>query len=195
MLVVGGLSEENWELHLGVPDERFTSAEGARNVLCSIVAEMKALNIDSKAYMHRTVDGLLHEVPELVARQQHLKTRLAQWYRLFTYLKAIHGSNVDVAAALLLMTYTIVFIEKEAILDFDQGVYDAYGSVFAQIIDLAAAALAWTRNSEGKQPPFKFELGVFLPLFITGLKYPFPEPRRQGLCALRPLIWWPYSLG
>lgn len=60
MLIVGGLSEENWELHLGVPDERFTSAEGARNVLCSVVAEMKALNIDSEAYMHRTADGRLH---------------------------------------------------------------------------------------------------------------------------------------
>ncbi|KAJ5252336.1 hypothetical protein N7489_002746 [Penicillium chrysogenum] len=101
VLIVGGLSEENWELHLGVPDERFTSAEGARNVLCSVVAEMKALNIDSEAYMHRTADGRLH-------RQQHLKTRLAQWYRLFTYLKAMHGQNVDVAAALLLRTYTSV---------------------------------------------------------------------------------------
>ncbi|KAJ5267991.1 Protein of unknown function DUF3468 [Penicillium chrysogenum] len=106
VLIVGGLSEENWELHLGVPDERFTSAEGARNVLCSVVAEMKALNIGSKAYMHRTADGRLH-------RQQHLKSRLAQWYRLFTYLKAIHGQNVDVAAALLLMAYTIVFVEKK----------------------------------------------------------------------------------
>ncbi|KAJ5395545.1 Protein of unknown function DUF3468 [Penicillium crustosum] len=181
VFITNGLSEETWGLHLAVPDERFTSTEEARNVLCSIVAEMKALDIDTKAYIRRPADGQLHEISELLARQQHLKTRLIQWYRLFTYLKSIHGSNVDGATALLLMTYTSVFIEAEAMLDFDQGVYDAYESEFAQIIDLAPTAVAWTRSSEGKQPPFMFEMGVFLPLFITGLKCPFPELRRQAL--------------
>ncbi|CAI7588091.1 unnamed protein product [Penicillium glandicola] len=181
VFIANGLSEENWDLHLAVSDERFTSTEEARNVLCSIVAEMKALNIDSKAYIHQTTDGRLHEVSELVARQQRLKTRLAQWYRLFTQLKPIHDPNIDGATALLLMTYTSVFVETEAMLDFDQSIYDAYESKFAQIIELAPTAVAWTRSSEGKQPPFMFEMGVFLPLFITALKCPFPELRRQAL--------------
>lgn len=181
VFISNGLSEESWDLHLAVPDERFTSIEEARNVLCSIVAEMKALGIDSKAYIHRTADGRLHEVSELVARQQRLKHRLGQWYHLFTHLKSIHGPNVDGETALLLMTYTSVFIETEAMLNFDQSVYDAYESKFAEIIDLAPTAVAWTRSSEGKQPPFMFEMGVFLPLFITGLKCPFPELRRQAL--------------
>ncbi|KAJ5592867.1 hypothetical protein N7537_009771 [Penicillium hordei] len=181
VFITNGLSEEAWGLHLAVPDERFTSTEEARNVLCSIVAEMKALDIDSKAYIRRPTDGQLHEMSGLVARQQHLKTRLVEWYRLFTYLQSIHGSNIDGATALLLMTYTSVFIEAEAMLNFDQGVYDAYESEFAQIIDLAPTAVAWTRSSEGEQPPFMFEMGVFLPLFITGLKCPFPELRRQAL--------------
>lgn len=181
VFITNGLSEETWGLHLAVPDERFTSTEEARNVLCSIVAEMKALDIDSKAYIRRPTDGQLHEISGLVTRQQRLKTRLVQWYRLFTYLKTINGSNVDGATALLLMTYTSVFIEAEAMLNFDQGVYDAYEAEFAQIIDLAPTAVAWTRSSEGKQPPFMFEMGVFLPLFITGLKCPFPELRRQAL--------------
>ncbi|KAJ6178486.1 Protein of unknown function DUF3468 [Penicillium mononematosum] len=45
---------------------------------------------------------------------------------------------------------------------------------------LAPTALAWTRNPEGKQPPFMFEMGVFLPPFITGLKCPFLELRCQA---------------
>ena len=93
----------------------------------------------------------------------------------------MHVSNVDGATALLLMTYTSVFIEAEAMLSFDQGVYDAYEFEFAQIIDWAPIAIAWTRSSEGKQPQFMFEMGVFLPLFITGLKCPFPRLRRQAL--------------
>ncbi|KAJ5143219.1 uncharacterized protein N7515_002006 [Penicillium bovifimosum] len=181
VFIANGLSEETWDLYLAVPDERFTSIAEARNILCSIVVDMKALNIDSKAYLRRTADGRLLEISELVARQQRLKNRLAQWYRLFTYLKSMHGSNVDGATALLLMIYTSVFIEAEVMLNPHPGAYDAYESEFAQIIDLAPAAVTWTRGSEGKQPGFMFEMGVFLPLFITGLKCPFPELRRQAL--------------
>lgn len=181
IFMANGLSEESSDLPFTVPDERFTSIQEARNVLYSIVAELKALRIDSKAYLRRTADAQLHEVSELVARQQCLKTRFAHWYRIFTDLKPIPGSNIDGAAALLLMTYMSVFIEAEAVLNPDQGVYDAYESEFAQIINLAPTAVAWTRSSEGKQPPFMFEMGVFLPLFITGLHCPFPDLRRQAL--------------
>ncbi|QQK47906.1 Multicopper oxidase, copper-binding site [Penicillium digitatum] len=163
VFITTGMSDESWNYHLAVPDERLTSTEGARNVLYSIVAEMKALDVDSKAYMRRTAEGQPHE------------------YHLFTSLKPMHVSNVDGATALLLMTYTSVFIEAEAMLSFDQGVYDAYEFEFAQIIDWAPIAIAWTRSSEGKQPQFMFEMGVFLPLFITGLKCPFPRLRRQAL--------------
>ncbi|OQE16833.1 hypothetical protein PENFLA_c026G06331 [Penicillium flavigenum] len=74
-----------------------------------------------------------------------------------------------------------VFIKTEVMLYSDQGVYNVYESEFAQIIGLAPTTLAWTRKPEGKQPPFMFEMGVFLPPFITGLKCPLPELRRQAL--------------
>lgn len=182
-VLIGSESLESRGLHLTLPDEQFTSIQEARDVLCSIIAEMKTLNIDSKAYLRQTAYGQLLKVSDLLARQQHLKNRLAQWNCLFTHLTFIHGSNVNIdgAIAILLMTYTSVFIEAEAMMSFDQGMYDAYEYEFAQIIDLAPIAVAWTRNSEGKQPPFMFEIGVFLPLFITGLKCPFPEIRRQAL--------------
>jgi hypothetical protein len=183
VLVANESLEETQVLHLALPEGYFTSIQEVRDVLYSIVAETKTLNIDSKAYIRRTAYGQLHKVSELLARQQRLKTRLAQWNRLFSHFKSMHGSNVNIDGAIstLLMIYTSVFIEAGAMLSFDQGIYDTYEYEFAQIIDLAPSAVAWTRNSEGKQPPFMFEMGVFLPLFVTGLKCPFPELRRQAL--------------
>ncbi|KAJ5972307.1 uncharacterized protein N7479_002225, partial [Penicillium vulpinum] len=156
------------DLYLAVLDKRFISIKEVRNVLCSIVAEIKAFKIDTKAYLHLISDSQLHKVSELVARQQRLKTRLS-------------FSNIDSATTLLLIIYTSVFIKAEAILNLNQSVYNAYESKFAQIIDLAPTAVVYIHSSGGKQPPFIFEIGVFLSLFITGLKYPFPKLRSQVL--------------
>ncbi|CRG88698.1 hypothetical protein PISL3812_05732 [Talaromyces islandicus] len=180
VLITSESLEESIGLHLSLPYERFASIQEARNILYSIVAEVKTLNTDAKAYLRRTAYGQLHKVPALLAKQQRLRDRLAKWNHLFTY-KFMHDPNSDGTIATLLMTYTSIFIETEATLSFDQSTYDAYESEFAQIIDLAPTAVAWTRNSEGKQPPFTFEMGVFFPLFVTGLKCPFPKLRRQAL--------------
>jgi hypothetical protein len=185
VLIMNGESDECWDLDLAVPDATFVSIDQARNVLCGIVAEMKALNVDCKAYLRLTGDSCLHEVPDLVTRQHHLRSRLLHWHRLFTCLEPVQDTSVDGATALLLMTYTGVFIESEACLNPDQSVYDSYEYEFTQIVDWAPIAVAWTRSSDGKQPPFMFEMGVFLPLFITGLKCPFPQLRRRAIQYLR----------
>jgi hypothetical protein len=65
------------------------------------------------------------------------------------------------------------------------NLYDSYEYGFAQIVDWASIAVAWTRSSDGKQPHFMFEMGVFLPRFITGLKCPFPQLRRRAIRCLR----------
>lgn len=181
VFVTNGVSDECWELDLDVPDKCFVSIGEARNVLCGIVAELKTLNIDSKAHLRLTGDSRLHEVPELDARKQRLKSRLHQWHHLFTLLQPVQDTSVDGATTLLMMTYTSVWIEAEACLYADQSVYDSYEHEFSQIINWAPTAVAWTRSSDGKQPPFMFEMGVFIPLFITGLKCPFPQLRRRAL--------------
>ncbi|KAJ6120969.1 transcriptional regulator family: Fungal Specific TF [Penicillium sp. IBT 18751x] len=185
VLIMNGASDVSWDLNLAVPDESFASIEEARDVLCGIMAEMKALNVDCKAYLRMTGDARLHEVSDLATRQQHLKSRLSQWSRLFTSLEPVQDTSIDGATALLLMTYTGILIESEACLNPDQSIYDSYEYEFAQIVNWAPIAVAWTRSSDGKQPPLMFEMGVFLPLFVTGLKCPFPLTRRKAIQCLR----------
>ncbi|KAJ5126738.1 transcriptional regulator family: Fungal Specific TF [Penicillium atrosanguineum] len=185
VFIMDGVSDGCWDLNLAMPDESFVSIDEARNVLCGIVTEMKFLNVDCKAYLRLTGDSRLHEVPDLATRQQRLKSRLNQWYRLFTCLEPVQDTSIDGATALLLMTYTGVLIESEACLNPDQSKFDSYELEFARIVEWAPIAVAWTRSSDGKQPPFMFEMGVFLPLFITGLKCPFPQLRRLAIQYLR----------
>lgn len=186
VLIMNGVSDDEcWDLNMAVPDESFVSIDEARNVLCGIVTEMKALNVDCKAYLRLTGDSRLHKAPELATRQQRLKSRLSQWYRLFTCLEPVQDTSIDGATALLLMTYTGVLIESEAGINPDQSIYDSYEHEFARIVNWAPIAVAWTRSSDGKQPPLIFEMGVFLPLFITGFKCPIPQLRRRAIQYLR----------
>lgn len=190
LIVVGG-SEDCWDLNPITSCSGFASIDDARNVLCGIVAEMKTLDTDAKAYWKQTDDARRNWSPGLVARQNHLEERLEHWYRLFLSLERMQISHLpgdaatnDGAVALLLMTHASVLIEIKTCLDPDQTAYDAYETEFARILDLAPAAIASTLLVDNKQPPFMFEMGVFLPLFITALKCPFPQLRRRALYFL-----------
>ncbi|KAJ5983273.1 transcriptional regulator family: Fungal Specific TF [Penicillium waksmanii] len=187
-LIVEEKPDDCWDLNPTVSYAGFASIDDARNVLCGIVAEMKTLDVDAKVYWKQTHDARRNRSPVLVARQNHLAERLEHWYRLFHALERMQISTLpgnvvsnDGAIALLLMTYTSVLIEIKTCLDPDQTAYDAYEAEFAQILDLAPVAIASTRLADEKQPPFMFEMGVFLPLFITALKCPFPQLRRRAL--------------
>ncbi|KAJ5167321.1 transcriptional regulator family: Fungal Specific TF [Penicillium canariense] len=188
VLINDGSSRDGWNLNLIAPSECFGSIDEARNVLCGIVAEMKTLNNATKSHWKQAAESRKYEVPFLEAKQQHLKQRLGHWHRRLMSLKSseISGSNevvssIDGATALLLMTYTSVLIEIETSLSTDQTAYDAHEPEFNQILRYAPAAIESTRSSNGKQPPFLFETGVFLPLFITALKCRIPQLRRQAL--------------
>lgn len=189
-LIVEGGPKECWALNPINSYAGFVSIDDARNVLCGIVAEMKNLDDDVKAYWKQTHDARRNRSPGLVARQNHLEKRLENWYRLFDSLECMKTSSLpgdavtNDGAAALLMTYTGVLIEIKTCLDPDQTAYDAYETEFAQILDLAPVAIASTRLVDDKQPPFMFEMGVFLPLFITALKCPFPQLRRRALFFL-----------
>lgn len=160
----------------------------ARNVLCGIVAEMKTLDNATKLHWKQAVASHEHEALGLEAKRDQLRRELGRWHRLFMSFNASNtpGSQnalgtVDGASALLLMTYTSIFIEIETILCTDQAAYDEYELEFRQILEYSSAAIAATRSPDGTQPPLMFEIGVFLPLFITALKCRFPQLGRQAL--------------
>lgn len=191
-LIIDGGSDNCRDLNSLTLLPGFTSMDEARNSLCEIVAGMKFLDVDAKGYWQQAPEARQNKLSRLLARQRELKSRLDHWYGLFTSLGCIQAPNTlsrtitnDGAVALLLMTYMSVLIEITACLDPDQTAYDAYETEFTQIIDLAPVAIASTRLADGEQPPFMFEMGVFLPLFITALKCPFPQVRRRALHLLR----------
>lgn len=172
---------------LDVVSVQSNSIDEARNSLCGIVAEMKALNIDAKSYWRQPADFRIREISVLEWRQQQLQSRLHQWFHSFMGLGSMRNTSPrqaaasDGATALLLMTHNSVLIETETMLKPDQAAYDDYEVEFTQILDYASTAITSTQNSDGKQPPFVFEMGVFLPLFITALKCRFPQLRRRAL--------------
>ncbi|KAJ5578568.1 transcriptional regulator family: Fungal Specific TF [Penicillium hispanicum] len=188
VLINNGIMEDSRGLDLIILDEHFTSMDDARNVLCGIVAEMKTLNLATRAHWKKPTDTRRREAFALVARQGQLENRLHHWHRLFktskfrtiSHPQPVAGSDTG-ETALLYMTYISVLIETRTCLNTDQAAYDDYELEFAQILDCASTAIAATRNSDGKQPPFLFEMGVFLPLFVAALKCRSPQLRRQAL--------------
>lgn len=183
-----GSSDQYWGLDTAMPTERFACIDEARNALCGIIAGMKTLNIAIKAHWKRAAASRENQLPALEAKRDHLKEQLDHWHRIFMSFKSSHTSNsqkcvesIDGPSALLLMTYTSVLIEIETILSADQAAYDEFEHEFSQLLNYAVTPIAATRSPDGTQPPFTFEMGVFLPLFITALKCRFPRLRREAL--------------
>ena len=187
VLINSDTVDHHGSFDLDVASVQSNSIDEARNSLCGIVAEMKTLNIDVKSYLRQRAEFRIREISVLEWRQQRLQSRLQQWLHFFMCLESIRNiaprqvAASDGATALLLMTYNSVLIETETMLKPDQAAYDDYEDEFRQILDYASTAITSTQNSDGKQPPFMFEMGVFLPLFITALKCRFPQLRRRAL--------------
>lgn len=182
-LIIDGDPNSRWSFDPVSLDMRLTTVEEARDVLHGIVADMKIFNIDTKRHWSNTPEGHVHDTTALVERQANIKYRLDQWYQSFTSIMPLE--HHEGGTALLLMTYFGVFIEVQTCLDPDQMAYDAYEAEFAQIIHYAPTAIESTRSPTGHQPPFMFEVGPFLPLFITALKCRFPQLRRNALRFLQ----------
>ncbi|KAJ5747087.1 transcriptional regulator family: Fungal Specific TF [Penicillium nucicola] len=163
----------------------------ARNRLLGLVAEWKNLNTNIKSQF-TAFNAEIHDLAALLVRQEVLEQRLNSWYASFmTLISTRHinlypdANDIDGFTSLLLMTYISILIETKASLITDEMTYDAYEYQFTQILEYAPKAINETRNLDGSQPYFMFEMGVFLPLFITALKSRFPHLRRQALRFLQ----------
>ncbi|KAJ5786676.1 transcriptional regulator family: Fungal Specific TF [Penicillium pulvis] len=185
LITSGAPSNFNWPLDISPSIVRLTTLDEARNVLNGIVAEMKKFNIDTKQHWKYPADRRLRDAQGLATKQRQLKDSLNLWHESFLSLATSdQDASEGGGTALLLMTYFSVLIEIQTCLDPSQAAYDKFEAEFRQIINYASVAIAATRNTDGHQPPFIFEMGVFLPLFITALKCRFPQLRRQALSLL-----------
>ncbi|KAJ5088698.1 transcriptional regulator family: Fungal Specific TF [Penicillium angulare] len=181
-LITDGTSSTDWSFDPDPVNMQVKSIEEARNVLCNIVTDMKSLNIETKRHWNLPAEKRANNISDLASRRSSLKNRLSHWHQSFTSLPNFDQDSGG--SALLLMTFTSVLIEIETCLDSNQMTYDNFEAEFTQIIDYATTAISSTRSPEGNQPRFVFEVGVFLPLFITALKCRFPRIRRRALQLL-----------
>lgn len=209
LISTDGELSESWALDHTDINKTFTTTNEARNVLLGLVAEWKILNKDIKHNM-----GHLNEVNipgssafTIQRRQLHLEACLLDWHTTFMSMMSPRYTGIyppaqcsDDSTCLLMMTYMSILIETRTSLALSEMVYDEYEAEFSQILQYAPKALNATRSSDGSQPDFMFEMGVFLPLFITALKCRHPQLRRralkflldappvQGLCMCAPVV-------
>ncbi|CAG7973531.1 unnamed protein product [Penicillium salamii] len=170
----------------------FMSIIEARNALVGLVAEWKILNKHVKDSLEQLDERHIPEPSSPIQnRQRNLKDRLMAWHRSFISMISTHNpapclspQNSDGPTSLLMMTYLSIWIETQTSLAFNEMPYDNYEAEFTQILQYTPKALNATRTLDGSQPGFMFEMGVFLPLFVTALKCRNPKLRRQALSFL-----------
>ena len=79
------------------------------------------------------------------------------------------------------MIHKIFQILTRTCLNMDETIYDSYEPEFADMLTHAPIALAATAGEDGRQPPFVFDMGISMPLFVTVLKCRSPAVRRRAL--------------
>ncbi|CAG7918931.1 unnamed protein product [Penicillium olsonii] len=196
---------ESWATDCTEMRKQFDSITEARNALADLVGEWKILNRRVKDSLEQ-LDGRICETSSATQqRRDNLERRLMAWYTSFVPMVSAQDlypspQQSDGPTSLLLMTYISILIETQTSLAFNEMVYDKYDAEFTHILEYAPKALGATRTLDGRQPGFMFEMGVFLPLFITALKCRNPKLRRQalkflldappvqGLCMCSPVV-------
>jgi hypothetical protein len=89
-------------------------------------------------------------------------------------------SHLGIIAGLI-MFRKIFLILTRTCLNTSEMIYDDHEADFTEIVELAPMPLAGTATEDKKQPPFAFDMGISLPIFVTILKCRSPTVRRQAL--------------
>ncbi|KAH8690324.1 hypothetical protein BGW36DRAFT_69800 [Talaromyces proteolyticus] len=182
----------------------FSTIPEAKRILYAIMWEIRVFDRDySHKLNSRAASGdqqpSIHALDNMntttsfAARQQRLELRLNTWRRNFNTFPQVQNylsNKTSVGAgqaptttqyagiiATLLMTWLTASILTKTRLDASEAVYDTYDHLFEDMIAHASIALA----GPNKQPPFTFEMGIGLPLFITAIKCRNPTLRRKAL--------------
>ncbi|KAJ6115190.1 hypothetical protein N7486_000968 [Penicillium sp. IBT 16267x] len=159
---------------------KFTSLDAARTAISVLFSEATLLEREAMPYRRAAVRDLVAGA-EMVAKQQSLKTKLDHWLHAYTNL----CQNRARAEPVLLAYYAATSIYISTCLSQQELVYDSYMAEFAIIVENASLALATSGGPDCVQPPFTFEMGLGLPLFLTAIKCRDPHLRRKALRLLR----------
>lgn len=158
----------------------FTSHDAARTAITVLFFEVTLLEREAMPHRRAAIRGLAPRA-DLAAKQQSLQRQLDHW--LHAYTNFCHDGVR--AEPLLQAYYAAASIYISTCLSQLEMVYDSYMTDFAIIVENASLALAASGGPDSVQPPFTFEMGLGLPLFLTVSKCRDPQLRRKALRLLR----------
>ncbi|KAF7587877.1 hypothetical protein BBP40_006613 [Aspergillus hancockii] len=193
-LSISGVPANGLFDHLGNSTEyKFTSFASARDAAVPLIAECMLFQRDAQRYLFTVGDNPDLLSQELINKQRTLLAQLAQWRHAYDgFLKTFHHNNSNIpvantsaAAAALLVYHASAFIIVSTCLTRDQCIYDAYIPSFEVIVEQATLVLDASAGPDGMQPPFTFEMGVGLPLFLTVMSCRDQRLRREALSLLQ----------
>lgn len=169
----------------------FTSHEAARATIVAIAAE--GMLFHRTAGEHFIAAGYEFDVPqEFIRKQKILQCRLTSWHRAYAHFRNTghrrppNELGVDPSAAAVLLTYhAATSVLVSTCLAEHETIYDDYTPQFHIIVEQSRVTLDASAGPDGTQPPFTFEMGVGLPLYLTVLKCRHPGLRREALSLLQ----------
>ncbi|KAJ5537853.1 hypothetical protein N7494_007332 [Penicillium frequentans] len=158
----------------------FTSFDAARTAISVLFSEVTILEREAMPHRRAAIRDLIPDA-EMLAKQQSLQTKLNHWHHAYTNLCQHTGR----AEPLLLAYHAAISIYISTCLSQRELVYDSHMSDFAVIVENASLVFEASGGSDYVQPPFTFEMGLGLPLFLTAVKCRNPHLRRKALGLLR----------
>lgn len=165
----------------------FTSISSARSAITVLAMEVMLFEREARVHVD-TVGGEAFVSRDMLARKQSLQTRLGDWKRSYDcYCQNFSAESSSLLAfEPVLLTYqAAASVSLSGCLTYSEAVYDAHIADFVTIVDQAEMVLGASAGPDGTQPPFTFEMGVGIPLFLTSLKCRETGLRHQALQLLR----------
>lgn len=163
----------------------FESISSARSAIT--ILSMEIILFDREARMHLcAVGGEAFVSQEMLARKQSFQSQLDAWARAYnSYCQSISAESSPLGVEPILLSYhAAASISLSGCLTHSETVFDAHIAHFATIVEQADLALTTSAGPDGSQPPFTFEMGVGIPLFLTSMKCREPNLRQRALQLL-----------
>ncbi|KAJ5578495.1 uncharacterized protein N7459_007459 [Penicillium hispanicum] len=167
--------------------EEFLTIDSARSAINVLAAEAQLFERDATLHL-REVGGDSSVSIEMLELKKNLQARLEIWHRAYTNLchVILTKSAAPVNCEPVLLAYhAAVSIAVSGSLTHRETVYDGNLADFVTIVQQASIILDTSTGPDGSQPPFSFEPGVGIPLFLTAMKCRDPGLRRRALSLLR----------
>jgi hypothetical protein len=172
-------------------DYVFRSISSARQAITTLSAECMVFQRDAGIHL-RDFGGDKTPSQDFLAKQEGLRVQLARWLHAYTELcRNLRRASPPTSAKFvnpepnLLIYHASTLILLAGCLTRHENVYDDHMAEFQTIVEMSNLILEALVRPNSGPPPFTFEMGVGLPLYLTVLKCRHPKLRRRALQLLQ----------